>query len=49
MILEQKHDQVAKLKQERQKEEQQLSDVRSLYKDSLTIVNKERKQGQHLL
>ena len=45
MLLEQKHDQVADLKQERQKEEQELSDVRNLYKDSQTVVNKERKKG----
>ncbi|GFR74317.1 coiled-coil domain-containing protein 40 [Elysia marginata] len=48
MLLEQKHDQVADLKQERQKEEQELTDVRSLYKDSQTIVNKERKKGSEL-
>ncbi|KAK3796467.1 hypothetical protein RRG08_009244 [Elysia crispata] len=48
MLLEQKHDQVADLKQERQKEEQELSDVRNLYKDSQTVVNKERKKGSEL-
>ena len=45
MLLEQKHDQVAGLKQERQKEEQELNDVRSLYKDSQMIVNSEKKKG----
>ncbi|GFO16023.1 coiled-coil domain-containing protein 40 [Plakobranchus ocellatus] len=48
MLLEQKHDQVAELKQERQKEEQELSDVRGLYKDSQTLVTKERKKGSEL-
>ena len=48
MILEKNHDQVSGLKQERQKEEQELNDVRSLYKDSQITVNKEKKKGKGL-
>ncbi|CAL1527056.1 unnamed protein product [Lymnaea stagnalis] len=48
MILEQQHDKVATLKQERQKEEQELTDIRGLYKESQLIVNKERKKGTEL-
>uniref|UniRef100_A0A2C9KE01 Coiled-coil domain-containing protein 40 n=1 Tax=Biomphalaria glabrata TaxID=6526 RepID=A0A2C9KE01_BIOGL len=43
MMLEQQHDQVASLKQERQKEEQELNDVRFLFKDTQLEINKERK------
>lgn len=48
MMLEQKHDTVAGLKQERQKEEQELVEVRSLYKDGQLVVNKEKKKGSEL-
>ncbi|KAH9504072.1 Coiled-coil domain-containing protein 40 [Bulinus truncatus] len=43
MMLEQQHDQVAHLKQERQKEEQELNDIRSLFKESQFETTKERK------
>ncbi|BFZ02980.1 hypothetical protein BsWGS_06019 [Bradybaena similaris] len=48
MILEQKHDQVAQIKHTRLKKEQDLTNVRALYKDSQIIVNKERKKGSEL-
>lgn len=46
MMLESKHDEVATLKKDRQNEEQELTDVRHLYKDLQSIVNKENKKRE---
>ncbi|XP_046379305.2 coiled-coil domain-containing protein 40-like isoform X2 [Haliotis rufescens] len=48
MMLEQNHDEYSTLNQDRQHEEQQLDEVRSLYKDNQLAVNKEKKRGAEL-
>lgn len=48
MMLERRHDDFSQTTQQRQREEQQLGDVRSLYKDSQLIFNKEKKKGTEL-
>ncbi|XP_046567885.1 coiled-coil domain-containing protein 40-like [Haliotis rubra] len=48
MMLEQNHDEYSNLNQDRQHEEQQLDEVRSLYKDNQLAVNKEKKRGAEL-
>lgn len=44
MLLEKNHDEYSSLHQGRQQEEQQLDDVRSLYKENQVSVNKEKKK-----
>jgi septal ring factor EnvC (AmiA/AmiB activator) len=44
MMLERKHDEFTSLNQQRQREEQQLTEVRGLYKDSQLTFNKEKKK-----
>lgn len=46
MMLERNHDNYTQLNQQRQREEQQLSEVRGLYKDTQLTFNKEKKKGQ---
>ena len=46
MMLERNHDTFTQTNQGRQREEQQLSDVRSLYKETQLTFNKEKKKGQ---
>ncbi|XP_059157116.1 coiled-coil domain-containing protein 40-like isoform X2 [Physella acuta] len=48
LMLEEKHDHVAQIKQNRQKQEQDLTDVQSMYKQLQNNVNKERKKGSEL-
>ncbi|XP_069123768.1 coiled-coil domain-containing protein 40-like [Argopecten irradians] len=48
MMLEKNHDEYSQLAQARIQEEQQLLDVRSMYKDSQTTVNKEKKKYSEL-
>ncbi|XP_060084117.1 coiled-coil domain-containing protein 40-like [Ylistrum balloti] len=48
MMLEKNHDEYSQLAQARIQEEQQLQDVRSMYKDSQTTVNKEKKKYSEL-
>ncbi|XP_076453125.1 coiled-coil domain-containing protein 40-like [Babylonia areolata] len=48
MNLERMHDQFTQKTQQRQREEQQLREVRSLYKDSQLTFNKEKKKGAEL-
>lgn len=47
-MLEEKHDHVAQIKQNRQKQEQDLTDVQSMYKQLQNNVNKERKKGFYI-
>lgn len=44
MLLEKNHDEYSSLHQGRQQEEQQLGDVRDLYKENQVSVNKEKKK-----
>ena len=46
MMLERNHDNFSQLNQQRQREEQQLTEVRGLYKDTQLTFNKEKKKGQ---
>ena len=46
MMLERNHDQYTQLNQHRQREEQQLAEVRNLYKENQLTCNKEKKKGQ---
>ncbi|KAK3091997.1 hypothetical protein FSP39_024328 [Pinctada imbricata] len=48
MMLEKNHDEFANLNQARNQEEQQLDDVRGLYKDTQLNVNKEKKKCAEL-
>ncbi|XP_071132695.1 coiled-coil domain-containing protein 40-like [Mytilus edulis] len=48
MLLEKNHDEYSSLHQGRQQEEQQLGDVRDLYKENQVSVNKEKKKCSEL-
>ncbi|XP_021370653.1 coiled-coil domain-containing protein 40-like isoform X2 [Mizuhopecten yessoensis] len=48
MMLEKHHDEYSQLAQARLQEEQQLQDVRAMYKESQTTVNKEKKKYAEL-
>ncbi|XP_041363110.1 coiled-coil domain-containing protein 40-like [Gigantopelta aegis] len=48
MMLEQNHDSYANVHQSRLQEEQELTDVRHLYKDTQLTANKEKKKGVEL-
>lgn len=46
MMLEKKHDEFSEVQQTRKQEEQQLEDVRSMYKDLQYNVNQEKKKSK---
>lgn len=48
MMLEKNHDEFSQLTQMRLQEEQQLTDVRSMYKDEQLTVNQEKKKSKFL-
>ena len=45
MMLERNHDNFAQINQQRQREDQQLTEVRNQYKDTQLAFNKEKKKG----
>ncbi|KAK6170441.1 hypothetical protein SNE40_018834 [Patella caerulea] len=48
MILERNHDDFATINQERLKNEQELNEIRNMYKNTQTTVNKEKKKSSEL-
>lgn len=48
MMLEKHHDEYSHLNQARQQEEQQLNDIRNMYKERQLVVNKEKKKSKLL-